>query len=176
MAYDINNIMAKENAMRDPKNVEEWSRQREMLRDYLIPISTAENVSVGKIGGFCPYIIFVRLDALKREDWPNNIAENSIYIDFEIDLYNKKVSVFRSGSVWLSPYDKTLPQYKYLCMKSMQNVLVDNGGKKFRKQSYKDVKDLANKMQKYYKEVMTAVMDYTGGYPYKEGIKKVEAA
>ena len=172
MAYDINNIMAKENAMRDPKNVEEWSRQREMLRDYLIPISTAENVSVGKIGGFCPYIIFVRLDALKREDWPNNIAENSIYIDFEIDLYDKKVSVFRSGSVWLSPYDKTLPQYKYLCMKSMQNVLVDNGGKKFRKQSYKDMKDLANKMQQYYAQVMEAVNDYTDGYPYKQGTKQ----
>jgi hypothetical protein len=172
MAYDINNIMAKENAMRDPKNVDEWSRQREMLRDYLIPISTAENVSVGKIGGFCPYIIFVRLDALKREDWPNNIAENSIYIDFEIDLYNKKVSVFRSGSVWLSPYDKTLPQYKYLCMKSMQNVLVDNGGKKFRKQNYKDMKDLAKKMQQYYAQVMEAVNDYTDGYPYKQGTKQ----
>jgi hypothetical protein len=172
MAYDINNIMAKENAMRDPKNVEEWSRQREMLRDYLIPISTAENVSVGKIGGFCPYIIFVRLDALKREDWPNNIAENSIYIDFEIDLYNKKVSVFRSGSVWLSPYDKTLPQYKYLCMKSMQKVLVDNGGKKFRKQNYKDMKDLAKKMQQYYAQVMEAVNDYTDGYPYKQGTKQ----
>lgn len=176
MAYDINNIMAKENAMRDPKNVTEWQQQREMLRDYLIHISTAENVSVGKIGGFCPYIIFVRLDALKREDWPNNIAENSIYIDFEIDLYNKKVSVFRSGSVWLSPYDKTTPKYKYLAMKSMQNILVDNGGKKFRKQSYKDMKDLTNKMEKYYKEVMTSVIDYTGGYPYKQGIKKAEAA
>ena len=172
MAYDINNIMAKENAMRDPKNVEEWSRQREMLRDYLIPISTAENVSVGKIGDFCPYIIFVRLDALKREDWPNNIAENSIYIDFEIDLYNKKVSVFRSGSVWLSPYDKTTPKYKYLCMKSMQNVLVDNGGKKFRKQTYKDMKDLAKKMQQYYAQVMEAVNDYTDGYPYKQGTKQ----
>lgn len=172
MAYDINNIMAKENAMRDPKNVEEWSRQREMLRDYLTPISTAENVSVGKIGGFCPYIIFVRLDALKREDWPNNIAENSIYIDFEIDLYNKKVSVFRSGSVWLSPYDKSLPKYKYLCMKSMQNVLVDNGGKKFRKQNYKDMKDLAKKMQQYYAQVMEAVNDYTDGYPYKQGTKQ----
>ena len=172
MAYDINNIMAKENAMRDPKNVTEWQQQREMLRDYLTPISTAENVSVGKIGGFCPYIIFVRLDALKREDWPNNIAENSIYIDFEIDLYNKKVSVFRSGSVWLSPYDKTTPKYKYLCMKSMQNVLVDNGGKKFRKQNYKDMKDLANKMQKYYAQVMEAVNDYTDGYPYKQGTKQ----
>ena len=175
MAYDINNIMAKESAMRDPKNVEEWSKQREMLCDYLTPISTAENVSVGKISGFCPYIIFVRLDALKREDWPNNIAGNSIFIDFEIDFFNKKVEVHQSGHVYLSPYDKTTPKYKYLAMKSMQDVLVDNGGKKFRKQGYKDMKDLANKMQKYYKEVMTAVIDYTGGYPYKQGIKKAEA-
>jgi len=172
MAYDINDIMAKESAMRNPQNVEEWSKQREMLRDYLTPISTAENVSVSKIDGFCPYIIYVRMDALKKEDWPNRIAENSIYIDFEIDLYNKKVSVFRSGSVWLSPYDKTTPKYKYLAMKSMQNVLVDNGGKKFRKQNYKDMKDLANKMQKYYAQVMEAVNDYTDGYPYKQGTKE----
>ena len=176
MAYDIKNIMTKENAMRDPKNVAEWQQQREMLRDYLIPISTAENVSVGKIGGFCPYIIFVRLDALKKEDYPNGISENSIYIDFKIDLFNKKVEVHQNGHIWLSPYDKTTPKYKYLAMKSMQDVLVDNGGKKFRKQNYKDMKDLANKMQKYYKEVMEAVIDYTGGYPYKEGIKKAEAA
>ena len=176
MAYDINNIMAKENAMHDPKNIEEWSKQREMLRDYLTPISTAENVSVGKICGFCPYIIYVRMDALKREDWPNNIAGNSIFIDFEIDLFNKKVEVHQNGHIWLSPYDKTTPKYKYLAMKSMQQVLIDNGGKKFRKQGYKDMKDLAKKMQKYYKEVMTAVIDYTGGYPYKEGIKKAEAA
>ena len=174
MAYDINNILAKEKAMRDPKNVTEWQQQREMLRDYLLPISTAENVSVGKIGGFCPYIIFVRMDALKREDWPNGIAENSVFIDFEIDLFNKKVEVHGSGHIWLSPYDKTTPKYKYLCMKSMQNVLVDNGGKKFRKQGYKDMKDLANRMQKYYAQVMEAVNDYTDGYPYKQGTKQAE--
>ena len=79
--------MAKEKAMRDPKNVTEWSKQREMLRDYLTPISTAENVSVGKIGGFCPYIIFVRMDALKEEDYPNGISENSVYIDFKIVIF-----------------------------------------------------------------------------------------
>jgi len=172
MAYDINDIMAKENARKDPKNVEEWSRQREMLRDYLTPISTAESVSVSKVGGFCPYIIYVRMDALKKEDWPNSIADNSIYIDFEIDLFSKKVSVLSSGSVWLSPYDKTTPKYKYLAMKSMQNVLVDNGGKKFRKQAYKDMKDLAKKMQQYYAQVMEAVNDYTDGYPYKQGTKQ----
>ena len=176
MAYDINDIMAKENAMRDPKNVEEWSRQREMLRDYLTPISTAEKVYIDKVQGFCPYIIYVRMDALKKEDYPNGISENSIYINFKIDLFNKKVEVHSNGHIWLSPYDKTTPKYKYLAMKSMQQVLIDNGGKKFRKQGYKDMKDLANKMQKYYKEVMTAVIDYTGGYPYKEGIKKAEAA
>lgn len=172
MAYNIKNIMAKENAMRDPANKAEWMRQREELCDIVTPATSAKHVYVDKLDGFCPYLLFVKFDALNKEDYPNGIAENSIYITFEIDLFNKKVNVFRSGAVWLSPYDKTLPQYKYLCMKSMQNVLTDNGGKKFRKQGYKDMKDLAKKMETYYKQVMQEVKNYTGGYPYKKGIKK----
>ena len=33
------------------------------------------------------------------------------------------------------------------------------------------MKELATKMETYYKTIMEAVEDYTGGYPYKQGIK-----
>ena len=61
-------------------------------------------------------------------------------------------------------------------MKSVQDVLVDKGGKKFRKQGFKDMADLFKRMETYYKNVMQAVTEYTGGYPYKNGIEKAEAA
>ena len=35
-----------------------------------------------KPSSFCPYMQFVRLDALNKEDWPHNIDMNSIYICF----------------------------------------------------------------------------------------------
>lgn len=167
-------MMAKENAIKDPQNVETWNGQRDELMDITLTNSTAKKVYFDRLDGFCPYLLFVRFDALDPKDWDNGIADNSIYIDFKIDLYNKKVEVHSSGHIYLSPFDKATIQYKYLAMKSMQQVLADNGGKKFRKQSYKNMADLYTKMEKYYKEVMKEVMDYTGGYPYKQGIKKAE--
>lgn len=173
MSYNPSIILKKEYEMRDPKNLEEWTKFRDSLDEYLQTISTADHTDVGKNGSFCPYIIFVRFDALKKEDYPNNISENSVYITFEIDLFEKSVEVFQNGSIWLSPADKTTDKYRYMAMKSMTKVLVDNGGKKFRKQGFKNVKDLADKMHNYYKIVMKEVTEYTGGYPYKQGIKEV---
>ena len=135
-----------------------------------MPNTSAKHIYFDKSDGLTPYLLFVKFDALDKEDYPNGIDENSIYITFEINLFDKKVSVFRCGSVWLSPYDKTLPQYKYHCMKSMQNILIDNGGKKFRKQGYKDMNDLTMKMENYYIQVMKEVENYTDGYPYKKGV------
>ena len=168
--------MAKEKAMRNPDNVAEWKKQMEELRDIATPSTSARHLYIDRDNGFCPYLRFVKFDALDKNDYPNGIAENSIFITFEIDLFNKKVEVHTNGCVWLSPKDKTTPKYKYLAMKSMQDVLVDKGGKKFRKQSFKDMPDLFKRMETYYKNVMQAVTEYTGGYPYKNGIEKAEAA
>ena len=168
----VRETMAKENAMKDPNNVAEWKKQIEMLRDIATPATTARHLYVDRDNGFCPYLRFVKFDALDKNDYPNGIAENSVFITFEIDLFNKKVNVFNTGCIWLSPKDKTLPQYKYLCMKSMTDVLVDKGGKKFRKQGFKDMADLFKRMETYYKNVMQAVTEYTGGYPYKNGIEQ----
>lgn len=169
MAYNFKDSLAKVNALKDPSNKAEWLKQREELCGIVTTATSAKHIYVDKSDDISPYLLFVRYDALDKEDYPNGISENSIYIIFEVDMVNKKVNVFRSGHVWLSPYDKTLQKYKYLCMKSIQDVLTDNGGKKFRKQGYKDMKDLAKKMETYYKQVMKEVESYTGGYPYNEG-------
>ena len=81
---------------------------------------------------FCPYLQFVRYDALNVVDVPNGIEENSVFVTFEINHSTGKVEVFRNGHIWLSEKDKQSERYKYLAMKSMQQILVDNGGKKMR--------------------------------------------
>lgn len=121
---------------------------------------------------FYPHLQFITLDALKEEDWPNNIDMNSIYLCFEIDFKNKKVQLHTNGHVYLSPKDKQEnSRWKYYAMRGMVNIATeDYGVKKFRKQGFKSAEDLFNKVEKYFKAVMDAVTKYTGGYPYKQGI------
>lgn len=111
-----------------------------------------------------------RLDALYKEDYPHRIDDNSVYLTFEVDLEAHTIELWRYGNVWLSPSDLKTDRYKYLAMKSMINVLVDNGGKKMRKSKFKTAADAARKMTDYFSTVMTEVIRYTGGYPYKQGI------
>lgn len=113
---------------------------------------------------------FITVDALNEEDVPHRIAENSVYIMFSVDLKAQTVEVYRTGSIYLSESDKQTDRYKYYVMKSMTNVLKDNGGKAFRKQKYKDVNQLCDKIEKYFVSIMKEVEAYTGGYPYKGGI------
>ena len=126
----------------------------------------------GNFSEFCPHLQFITLDALKKEDWPNNIDLNSIYLCFEIDFNNKNVQVHSNGHVYLSPKDKQEnSRWKYYAMRGMMNIAAeDYGVKKFRKQGFKSAEDLFNKIEKYFKAVMDAVTKYTGGYPYKQGI------
>lgn len=131
-------------------------------------VSTAKSVR-GSFGTFCPHLQFIRFDALEEKDYPNHINDNSIFLEFKIDLKAQKLELFRSGHVWLSPADKETDKYKYLAMKSMVNIAVDKGGKKFRKCGYKSVDDLVKKMESYFENIMKYVEDYTGGYPYKQG-------
>lgn len=176
MAYNFlkhyEESFAKEKAMKDENNIREWNKTREELVSLCNSLSKANHVYVSKNGSFCPYILYARFDALDPKDYPNGIKQNSIFIDFRIDLFTNKVEVNSNGSVWLSPFDKASEKYKYFVMKSMESILVDNGGKKFRKSSFKDAKDLFCKMENYYLKVMKEVTDYTGGYPFKQGIKE----
>ena len=64
-------------------------------------------------------------------------------------------------------HPKQSEKYKYYVMKSILQVYVDEGGKKFRKSKFKSEKDLCKKMLDYFDNVMVEVEKYTGGYPYK---------
>ena len=120
---------------------------------------------------------YITLDALKPQDHPNGIKENSVFVTFKIDLTNKKVEIHSTGHIWISEQDKELyPKDKYLAMHSMLNVTKRNGGKVMRKSTYKDSKDLAKRIINAFENIMEQVIDYTGGYPYKEGIKALKAA
>ena len=120
-----------------------------------------------KPSGFCPYIQYVRLDALNKEDYPHGIDMNSVYICFCVNHKENKVEIHSFGHVYLNEADKQSEKYKYYAMKSIQQVYVDEGGKKFRKSKFKSEKDLCKKMLEYFDNVMVEVEKYTGGYPYK---------
>lgn len=115
----------------------------------------------------CPYMQFVRLDALNREDYPHGIDRNSVYIYFCVNHKENKVEIHSVGHVYLNEADKQSEKYKYYVMKSILQVYVDEGGKKFRKSKFKSEKDLCKKMLDYFDNVMVEVEKYTGGYPYK---------
>lgn len=132
--------------------------------------TTANHISAS-FSDFCPYLQFITFDALDPKDYPNGIDKNSVFITFQINYQTKKVELHSFGHCWLSPKDKQHPKYKYYAMRSMVDIAKeDYNVAKFRKQTFKDEKDLFNRMEKYYKAVMTAIKAYTGGYPYKEGV------
>ena len=123
-------------------------------------------------GCLCPYMQFVTIDCLDKKDWPNGIDLNSIYFKFTLYLDANKIEFTQCGHVWLSPKDLQTEKYKYLAMKSIANVAEDKGVKKFRKQGFKSAEQCTKKILEYVNKVMECVTEYTGGYPYKEGIEK----
>lgn len=137
--------------------------------------STAKQIKAKFDEKIAPFCQFVKVDALYSEDYPNGIAENSIYVWFKIDFIEKKVKIWRTGSVWISPQDKEkYVRDSYLAMHSMLTIVKRNGGKVMRKSSYKSARHLAKKIAEAYNAIMEQVVDYTGGYPYKEGIKALK--
>jgi hypothetical protein len=113
---------------------------------------------------------FITLDYLDKKDYPNGIVENTIYFSFLFDSDTNTLELRGSGHVWLSPSDQQTLQYKYLAMKSTQQIHVDFGGKKFRKAKIKNNSEIANKISTFANAVMSDVVKYTGGYPFKKGI------
>ncbi len=122
---------------------------------------------LGRFASFYPSVQYITLDALKKEDVPNNIQENSVYICFKLDLLHKKIEIHSCGHVWLSSEEQKKTN---LAMCSLKQIAIARDVKWFRKQSYKDSTDVAVKMNNFYKNVMAKVMEYTQSYPYKQGI------
>lgn len=154
----------------EPTNMNDLLAEWNQFSDTIKTISSAHHVDANFHKGFAPYLQYVRLDALDPKDYPHNINDNSIFLEFQIDLMSNKVELFQQGHIYLSPSDRE-GKYRYLAMKSMVMAHVDLGGKKFRKSKFKNMTDLANKIEKYYKDVMQSVKTYTNDcYPYKQGV------
>lgn len=124
----------------------------------------------GQFGSFVPYQQWVRLDALNTTDWPHGIAENSIYIDFKINMKESKFEVSSCGHIYLSEADQ---KASYLCMCSMRNAVEKMGGKWMRKGKFKDAEDLAKKIRDFWTQAIECVKQATGGYPYKQMIVNI---
>lgn len=153
------------------EQIAEFKNEFDATKEALSGMVNGRVLGNFSVGLYAP-LQFIRIDALEPKDHPNGIAENSVYLQFSINYDEHKVELHGQGHVYLSKKDLTLPQYKYLAMKSMTQIAVDKGGKKFRKSTFKDSKDLAKKLAKYYNDVMKYVTEYTGGYPYKQGIEE----
>lgn len=113
--------------------------------------------------------LYIRVDALYKKDYPNNIDDNSMFMEFHVDLSLGKLEFFRGGHVWLSPYDAE-NDFKYYAMRGILSISNEYGVKKFRKCNVKNETDIINKISKSFNETMESIIYYTGGYPYKNGI------
>ena len=174
---NMNQVIADAMAKKS-SNIESWKAEFNNMVESLkkANISHCEVID-GTFDGFYPSVQYIRLDALKSEDWPNNIKQNSIYVIFRVDLIEKKIELHSCGHVWISDADKELyAKDKYLAMHSMTEICKRNGGKVMRKSSYKSVENATEKIIKAYNAIMEEVVDYTEGYPYKQGVKALKSA
>lgn len=131
----------------------------------------------GRFSTFCEQIQFVKLDALEPTDWENGIADNSVFMNFRIDMDAKKLEVHTCGHVWISDADKAAyTRDSYLAMHSVLEIAKRNGVK-VRKQSFKTEEECVEKIAKIYNAVMEQVVDYCDGvYPYHKGVKMLKSA
>lgn len=137
------------------------------FEDIVSALNDAGCIATGRFGTFCPELQYIRMDMLKKEDWPNHIADNSIYIMYEIDMRAKTVEVSTCGHIYLSNEDS---KKSYLAMCSMKQAHQAIGGKWFRRTKYKSATDLAKKMVAFYNSVKQTMDRVTTGYPYKQMI------
>lgn len=122
---------------------------------------------------YYPNVCFIVVDALAPQDYPHGISENSVFLMFRIDFEEKNFEYKRSGHIYLSEKDKREnPKLRYLAMNSMVKIATRAGVKKMRRSQHKDNATSAHKMATYFNEVMEKVVEYTGSYPYKQGVEK----
>ena len=143
----------------------ECEMYKTQFEDIVSALNDAGYTATDKFDTFCPELQYIDMDMLKKEDWPNHIADNSIYILYEIDMRAKTVEVLKCGSIWLSNEDS---KKSYLCMCSMKKAHQAIGGKWFKRTKYKSAADLAKKMVAFYNSVKKTMEEVTTGYPYKQ--------
>lgn len=127
----------------------------------------------GSFGSFCPELQHITIDALKPQDVPNNIDDNSIFLTFCFDFSKNQVEVKRWGHIYLCPEESKATN---MAMASMKAIAIARDVKWMRKSKIKTTDDLVAKLYGFFENVMNAVEQYTGGngYPYKRGVEWVD--
>lgn len=147
------------------KHGSECELYKAQFEDIVSALCDYGYVATDKFDTFCPELQYIRMDMLKKEDWPNHIDDNSIFIEYKIDMDEKTVEIFSFGHIYLSDYDS---RKSYLAMCSMKKAHQAIGGKWFRRTKYKSAADLAKKMVTFYNSVKHTMEEVTDGYPYKQ--------
>ena len=147
------------------KHESECELYKAQFEDIVSALNDAGYIATYRFDTFCPELQYVRMDMLKKEDWPNHIAQNRRFIMYEIDMLVKSVEVSTFGHVYLSDEDS---EKTHLCMCSMKQAHQAIGGKWFRRTKYKSAADLAKKMVAFYNSVKQTMEEVTDGYPYKQ--------
>ena len=141
----------------------EYSSQIDETKKLLDSTSNARGVYV-RAGGFCPYLAFIRLDALDQEDWPHGINDNSYYTEFEVDFRSGTIEINRCGII---PFNKDDPDMGYYYGFGEKQLMLKTGRKPFRKCRFKSIEALVDKMNTFYDSYVSALEEYKGcGYPY----------
>lgn len=108
--------------------------------------------------------VYIRLDFLLPQNFPNGISDNSIYIDFKYNLDECSLENNSCGHLNLTDEDKK-GKYHYSALKSFTAPYYDKGGKKFRKVRLDkfDLKTFIDKTKDWVKDVVDAALEDQGG-------------
>lgn len=83
------------------KQIAEFKNEFEATKEALSGMVNGRVLGNFSIG-LCPQLQFIRIDALEPKDYPNGIAENSVYLDFSINYDEHKVELNGQGHTYLS--------------------------------------------------------------------------
>jgi hypothetical protein len=143
-----------------------WKSCMNYLCEDLSKVSGVRRISINASGLDFSHDVYCTVDFLDKKDWPNGIFQNSIYVEFEIDFKTYKVGLQYGSSVWLSEKDKEPgSRYSMMAKRGITSLVP-----KFRKKSFIDRSgnDILPKIIcDYVTELVKALNEYTGGYPYK---------
>lgn len=157
--YDFNNdwVILGDN---DIKYItEEFS---DVLKQYQKYVPEIKSIQISKRKG--SMAVYIRLDFLLPQDYPNGLSDNSIYIDFRYNLDECSLECNGSGHLNLTDEDKK-GKYKYYALKGFTAPYYDKGGKKFRKVRLDkfDLKTFIDKTKDWVKDVVDAALEDQGG-------------
>ena len=109
-------------------------------------------------------IEYLTIHYIHKEDYPNNIPQNSIYLQFRINYKESTVCCPSNGHIWLTDIDQ---RKSYLAMTSIKNLAKYDNEKWFRTQHFKSIDDLARRISDFYFTIFGILSAHTTGYPYK---------